>query len=102
MAEDKKGFVLYADQKLIFNDLTNEEAGILIKHIFSYVNDENPVLEDRLIDILSILKVKLINKGLHSVLIIDRDTYTLGGLYNKIREEVKHIPNAIKLLGDRK
>ena len=58
--------------------------------------------EDRLIDILSILKVKLINKGLHSVLIIDRDTYTLGGLYNKIREEVKHIPNAIKLLGDRK
>lgn len=50
MAEDKKGFVLYADQKLIFNDLTNEEAGILIKHIFSYVNDENPVLEDRFID----------------------------------------------------
>lgn len=50
MAENKKGFVLYADQKLIFDDLTNEEAGILIKHIFSYVNDENPVLNDRLID----------------------------------------------------
>ena len=50
MAEDKKGFVLYADQKDIFNDLTNEEAGILIKHIFLYVNDENPVLNDRLID----------------------------------------------------
>lgn len=47
MAEDKKGFVLYADQKLIFDDLTNDEAGILIKHIFSYVNDENPELEDR-------------------------------------------------------
>jgi len=50
MAENKKGFVLYADQKLIFDDLTNEEAGILIKHIFSYVNDENPELKDRLID----------------------------------------------------
>jgi len=50
MAENKKGFVLYADQKLIFDDLTNEEAGTLIKHIFSYVNDENPVLNDRLID----------------------------------------------------
>ena len=50
MAENKKGFVLYADQKLIFDDLTNEEAGTLIKHIFSYVNDENPVLTDRLID----------------------------------------------------
>ena len=47
MAENKKGFVLYADQKLIFDDLTNDEAGILIKHIFSYVNDENPILEDR-------------------------------------------------------
>ena len=50
MAKDKKGFVLYADQKLIFDDLTNEEAGVLIKHIFSYVNDENPILTDRLID----------------------------------------------------
>ena len=50
MAENKKGFVLYADQKLIFDDLTNEEAGTLIKHIFMYVNDENPVLNDRLID----------------------------------------------------
>ena len=50
MAENKKGFVLYADQKLIFEDLTNEEAGLLIKHIFSYVNDENPILEDRLLD----------------------------------------------------
>jgi hypothetical protein len=50
MAENKKGFVLYADQKLIFDLLTNEEAGILIKHIFSYVNDENPTLNDRLID----------------------------------------------------
>jgi hypothetical protein len=50
MAKDKKGFVLYADQKLIFDDLTNEEAGILIKHIFSYVNDENPELNDRLLD----------------------------------------------------
>ncbi len=49
MAEDKKGFVLYADQKSIFEDLTNEEAGILIKYIFSYVNDENPSIEDRFI-----------------------------------------------------
>jgi hypothetical protein len=50
MAENKKGFVLYADQKLIFDDLTNDEAGKLIKHIFSYVNDENPILNDRFLD----------------------------------------------------
>jgi hypothetical protein len=51
MAENKKGFVLYADQKTSFDDLTDTEAGILIKHIFSYVNDENPVLEDRILQI---------------------------------------------------
>lgn len=42
MAEDKKGFLLYADQRGIFEKLDNEQAGKLIKHIFSYVNDEDP------------------------------------------------------------
>ena len=51
MAENKKSFILYADQKSLFNDLTNEEAGELIKHIFSYVNDENPTLNNRLLQI---------------------------------------------------
>lgn len=51
MAENKKGFVLYADQKFIFDDLNNEEAGILIKHIFSYVNDENPTTDNRIVQI---------------------------------------------------
>ena len=49
MAENKKGFVLYPDQKIIFDELTDEEAGILIKHVFKYVNDENPILENRII-----------------------------------------------------
>ena len=42
MAENKKSFVLYADQRGIFNKLSDEQAGVLIKHIFAYVNDENP------------------------------------------------------------
>ena len=42
MAEGKKSFVLYSDQRGIFEKLPNEEAGKLIKHIYSYVNDENP------------------------------------------------------------
>lgn len=42
MAEGKKSFVLYADQRGIFNKLSDEQAGHLIKHIFSYVNDEDP------------------------------------------------------------
>lgn len=49
MAEDKKGFILYADQKELFDQLPNDKAGELIKHIFAYVNDENPITEDLLI-----------------------------------------------------
>lgn len=42
MAEEKKAFVVYVDWESQFNLLSDEEAGKLIKHIFSYVNDENP------------------------------------------------------------
>lgn len=45
MAEDKKSFILYCDQREQFDQLTNEEAGKLIKHLFSYVNDEDPKAE---------------------------------------------------------
>jgi hypothetical protein len=51
MAENKKGFVLYADQKSIIDMLSNEKAGELLKHIFSYVNDENPINDDPLINL---------------------------------------------------
>lgn len=51
MAENKKGFVLYADQKSIIDMLPNDKAGELLKHIFAYVNDENPVNEDPLINL---------------------------------------------------
>lgn len=51
MAKDKKSFILYADQKALFEKLPDELAGKLIKHIFKYVNDENPVSEDLIIEI---------------------------------------------------
>ena len=51
MAKDKKGFILYADQKELFDQLPNEKAGELIKHIFAYVNDENPETDDVLLKI---------------------------------------------------
>ncbi|TYP89459.1 hypothetical protein BC792_12760 [Sphingobacterium allocomposti] len=53
MAEEKKAFVMYADWIATFNLLSDEESGRLIKHIFSYVNDENPEFpkEDRLLAI---------------------------------------------------
>jgi hypothetical protein len=51
MASDKKGFILYADQKALFEQLPDDKAGELIKHIFKYVNDEDPETEDLLINL---------------------------------------------------
>ena len=49
MAENKKSFVLYADLIVSLEHLTYEEKGILFHHMLEYVNDKNPVLEDRLL-----------------------------------------------------
>lgn len=49
MATGKKSFIAYADWKNTFDELPNEEAGELIKHIFAYVNDENPITKSVLI-----------------------------------------------------
>lgn len=51
MADSKKGFVLYADQRSIVDMLPNEKAGELLKHIFAYVNDENPISSDPLVNL---------------------------------------------------
>ena len=49
MANGKKSFLLYVDIIHSVNILDNEEAGQLFKHILDYVNDKNPILEDRLL-----------------------------------------------------
>ncbi len=45
MATDKKSFLLYCDLIHTVEHLTDEEAGQLLKHILSYVNDEQPVTD---------------------------------------------------------
>jgi len=52
MAQDKKSFVAYSDWHGMFKALPDEVAGKLIKHIFSYVNDENPDTDDYIIKAL--------------------------------------------------
>lgn len=49
MAENKKGFLLYADYEELFLELTDENAGQLIKHILQYVNDKNPTTENDIV-----------------------------------------------------
>jgi len=51
MAENKKSFVLYSDSQGLVNQLPDEVAGRLLKHIYAYVNDENPVSDELLLNI---------------------------------------------------
>ena len=52
MAENKTSFILYSDQRSLINLLSDEQAGVLLKHIFAYVNDENPINTDQLINVV--------------------------------------------------
>lgn len=52
MAKDKKSFIAYCDWLETFEECTDEEAGKLAKHLFRYVNDQNPEAPDRLTKML--------------------------------------------------
>lgn len=52
MAEGKKSFVLYCDQKEMFEHLPPEMCKKLILHLFRYVNDENPQTDDVMLNAL--------------------------------------------------
>ena len=52
MATDKNSFLLYCDIIYTIKKLSNEKAGILFKHILSYVNDENPETDDEIIELV--------------------------------------------------
>ena len=51
MAEGKNSILIYTDWIDTFESLTDEEAGRLVKHLFRYVNDKNPIPPDRLTEI---------------------------------------------------
>ena len=51
MAENKRSFLLYTDVHYTVKKLTDTQAGKLFKHILSYVNDENPIIKDIIIEI---------------------------------------------------
>lgn len=52
MAENKKSIIIYCDLIHTVNELSDEEAGKVFKHLLSYVNDLNPEPPDRLTQIV--------------------------------------------------
>lgn len=51
MAEGKKSFILYCDLIHTVKKMPDDKAGQLFKHILSYVNDENPITDDLIVDL---------------------------------------------------
>jgi hypothetical protein len=51
MAQDKQSFLLYTDIVHTVHGLTDEEAGLLFKHILDYVNDKSPQASSRIVAI---------------------------------------------------
>lgn len=51
MAENKRSFVLYCDIHAMVKKLTDQQAGKLFKIILGYVNDEDPVVDNLVLDV---------------------------------------------------
>jgi len=49
MEKDKKSFILYNDQRMIVDQLSDEQAGVLLKIIFSYVDGEQTDINNPLV-----------------------------------------------------
>jgi hypothetical protein len=50
MAEGKNTIVFYRDWKDIFESLQDKDCAALIRHIFRYVNDENPETDNEVVN----------------------------------------------------
>jgi hypothetical protein len=59
MASGKTSFVLYSDSKSIIELLSNEQAGLLLKTLFAYVNDENPKIDSSIALVFEMIKLQL-------------------------------------------
>ena len=86
----KKSFILYSDTEDILNELSNEQAGIVFKNIFKYVNDRDTDSMD--------LACRIVFKQISMQLDRDNEKYeqikakrsnagAMGGRGNKKQEE---------------
>lgn len=95
----KKSFILYSDIRETFTALTDEEAGQLIKHILTYVNGIEPIIENRIVKILfEPIKAQLIRDAEKWNHIIDKrkEAGKLGGLAkgSKTKQKIANAKSA--------
>lgn len=89
MAENKKSFVAYTDWGDIFDELSNEEAGILVKHLFDYVRDKKPDPKDKLTKMMFIQIKSTLKRDLLKFEKIKVKRSIAGKLSAKKREKEK-------------
>lgn len=98
MAENKKSFLLYCDLIHTISKMPNDKAGELFKHILEYVNDENPVTEDLIIQ----LTFEPIRQQLKRDLVKYEDIKALRSELGKKGAEAKKQKQAIANLAEAK
>lgn len=98
MAEGKKSFILYLTQRPIFEGLSDEDAGKLIKTVFAYVSDENPKPERLIGYSFNIIKPLLKNdlREWEDIKLKRAEAGRLGGIAraNNLKQNQANVANA--------
>lgn len=112
MAEGKNSFVLYVDQKELWEEVSDEQAGKLIKHIFRYVADENPECPDQMTKLLFIQMKNTLKRDLKKYLEVKEAKSNAGiignlkrwhnELYIKFSKGKLTLEDALKIAENRK
>jgi len=62
MAENKKSFIMYTSWAAMFKALPDDVAGRLMKHVFTYVKDENPETDELVLNVcFAVMKAELLH-----------------------------------------
>lgn len=96
MAAGKKSFLLYADYIDTIEELSDEEAGRLFKHIYRYVNDKNPVLEDRVLKIAFSPIQQTLKRDLKHWELIKSKKSEAGKVSAEKRQQNKHMLTGVE------
>jgi len=96
MGTDKKSFILYADQKGLFDKLPDEIAGKLIKHVFAYMDGDEPETDDLLIQIaFEPIKMQLKRDAQKWDAILEKRSFA-GKVSAESRKKAKDAENHLK------
>jgi len=95
MAENKRGFLLYADLINTVEKLPNETAGKLLKHILQYVNDLEPVSDELIVELVfEPIKQALKRDLAKYTRIVERNRLNgLKGGRPLVKSNIEEIPN---------